>query len=158
MWLVERDSDMSRESLVFAFYRCKEEALRRDAYNEDSFTRGLSKYSNSHCHLLASLHVDGVYFLSAVGQNVDSGRSTPNVTSAPSRADSGVASHATGSSAPSPTLAAQGGGSNLARSRPPYNVTAVCRLCFRSGQKSVKDPKREDRCAGACVLYLYCTL
>ena len=44
MWLVERDTDLSRESLVFQFYRCKEEALRREGHHADDVSnssRGL---------------------------------------------------------------------------------------------------------------------
>ena len=44
VWLVERDTDLSRESLVFQFYRCKEEALRREGHHADDVSnssRGL---------------------------------------------------------------------------------------------------------------------
>ena len=80
----------------------------------------------------------------------DSGRSTPSHMTSQSGA--------TGSSSPSKPVS---GGSQAAgpaadgkpvdRNHPPFYMVEVCQLCWRNGQKSGADPKRDDKCAGRCL-------
>ena len=81
----------------------------------------------------------------------DSGRSTPSHMTSQSGA--------TGSSSPSKPVSggSQAGqapaadGKPVDRNHPPFYMVEVCQLCWRNGQKSGADPKRDDKCAGRCL-------